>query len=97
MLFYAISLFMARHLNTPNPENAYITELKETARVGTSETAVRCTAIQMLLVGIPREHVCKALIVTQRALQKWIKAFNECGIDGLIAKKRPGHTAILKG
>jgi len=87
---------MARPLTIPNPENADLAELKEAARVGSSETVVRCTAIQMLLVDIPREQVCKALIVTQRALRKWIKAFNERGVDGLIVKKRPGRTALLK-
>lgn len=88
---------MARPLTIPNPENASLSELKEAARVGSSETVVRCTAIQMLLVDISRQQVCKALIVTQRALRKWIKAFNERGVDGLIAKKRPGRTAIIKG
>jgi len=88
-------LLMARPLIIANPENADLSELKEAARVGASETVVRCTAIQMLLVGISREQVCQALIVTQRALRKWIKIFNECGVDGLIAKKRPGRTAII--
>lgn len=88
---------MARPLLEPNADNATISELKETARVGSSETALRCTAIQFLLAGSPRQQVCNALEVTQRALRKWISAFNCCGIDGLIAKKRPGRTRILSG
>ena len=67
--------FMAQRLLTPNPENASILELKEVARVGSNETALRCTAIQMLIVGISREQVCQALLVTDRALRKWINAF----------------------
>ena len=47
---------MARPLIIPNPENADLSELIEAARVGYSETVVRCTAIQMLLVGISREQ-----------------------------------------
>ena len=47
-------LYMARHLLEPNPHNATIEELKDTDRIGSSETALRCTAIQMLLVGINR-------------------------------------------
>lgn len=83
---------MARPLIEPNPENASIHELKEAARVGTSETSTRCIAIQMLIIGISREQVCQALLVTTRALLKWIHAFNEHGVDGLIANKRPGRS-----
>lgn len=82
---------MARPSIEPNPENASIQELKEAARVGTSETALRCTAIQMLIIGITREQVCQALLVSPRALLKWVHAFNESGVDGLIANKRPGR------
>lgn len=71
-------------------------ELKHVSRVGSNETATRCTAIQMLLAGADRELVCKALVVTNRALRMWIKRFNECGVDGLIVKKRPGRTAIIR-
>ena len=88
---------MARPRLEPNAENATIGELKETGRVGSSETALRFTAIQFLLAGTSREQVCDALEVTERALRKWIKVFNCYGIDGLIAKKRPGRTRILSG
>jgi len=88
---------MGRPRIYPNPENGTLEDLKETSRVGSSETAQRCTAIQLLLSGVSREAVCQALIITERAVRKWIKAFNEKGIDGIIAKKRPGRTSILKG
>lgn len=88
---------MARPLLTPNPENATIEELKQVSRVSSSETATRCTAIQMLLVGADRELVCQALLVTNRALRKWINRFNHSGVDGLIVKKRPGRMAIING
>lgn len=80
----------------PLAENGSIEELKATGRVGSIETATRCTALQMLLAGIERELVCKALEVTDRAVRKWIRAFNERGVDGLIANKRPGRTAMLR-
>ncbi len=51
-------LIMARQILEPTVENATISELKETARVGTSETALRCTAIQFLLAGTTRQQVC---------------------------------------
>lgn len=88
---------MARRLLKPNPENASLHELKLTARVGSSETALRCTAIQLLITGVTRDQVCRALLVTDRSLRTWITAFNERGVDGLIVRKRPGRTAILRG
>ena len=63
--------------------------------LGSNETATRCSAIQMLLTGVDRELVCNALLVTNRALRKWINRFNQCGVDGLIVKKRPGTMAII--
>jgi len=44
--------------------------------MGYSETATRCTAIQMLLAGAKRELVRNALLITNRALRKWINRFN---------------------
>jgi len=86
---------MARVLLIPNPENATIEELKLVSRVGSNETATRCTAIQMLLAGADRDLVCNALLVTNRAIRKWITRFNQCGVDGLIVKKRPGRMTII--
>ncbi len=63
---------MARPLLIADPENATIEELKQVSRVGSNETATRCSAIQMLLAGIDRELVCNALLVTNRALRKSI-------------------------
>ena len=86
---------MAQRLLIPHPENATIEELKQVSRVGSNETATRCTAIQMLLAGADRELVCNSLLVTNRALRKWINRFNKSGVNGLIDKKRPGRMAIV--
>jgi transposase len=86
---------MARPLLIPYSENATIEELKEVSRIGSSETATRCTAIQMLLAGANRELVCNSLLITNRALRKWINRFNQSGVDGIIVKKRPGRTVII--
>ena len=88
---------MARPLLIANPENATIEELKQVSRVGSNQTATRCTAIQMLLAGANRDLVCNALLVTNRAIRKWISRFNRCGVDGLIVKKRPGRMTIITG
>ena len=71
--------------------------LKQVSRVGSIETAARCTAIQMLLAGIDRQLVCKALLVTNRALRKWINRFNQCGVDGLIVKKTARQNGHYQG
>ncbi|WDP92646.1 MAG: helix-turn-helix domain-containing protein [Desulfobacter sp.] len=49
------------------------------------------------MTGVPRPNVCQALMVGDRAVRNWINFFNKKGADGLIVKKRPGRTAILKG
>jgi transposase len=51
----------------------------------------------MLLAGADRNVVCKALVISERALRKWINLFNRSGADALIVNKRPGRTAILVG
>ncbi len=58
---------MAQSLLIADPENATIEELKQVSRVGSNETATRCSAIQMLLAGADRKLVCNALLVTNRA------------------------------
>jgi hypothetical protein len=54
---------MARVLLIANPENATIEELKQVSRVGSNETATRCSAIQMLLAGADRQLVCYETVV----------------------------------
>ena len=46
---------MARPLLMAHPENATIEELKQISRVGSNETATRCSAMQMLLAGVDRK------------------------------------------
>ncbi len=43
---------MVRRLLEPDAENGTRSELKEAGRVGSNETALRCTAGRMLLTGI---------------------------------------------
>ena len=66
---------MAQPLLIPCPENETIQELKQVSRISYSETATRCTAIQMLLAGTGRQLVCDTLLVTNRILRKWITRF----------------------
>lgn len=91
---------MARRHEDPNPENVSLQELQRIFHTAkSSETRRRCMGLIMLLTGSSRDQVCHALDVTPRSLRNWIRAFNVCGIDGLIAQKRPGApkkiTALL--
>ena len=63
---------MAPPLLIAHPQNATIEELKQVFRLGSNETATRCSAIQMLLAGAHRELVCNALLVTHRGLRNLI-------------------------
>ncbi len=81
---------MARRYAQPNPENASSADLHAAARAGSHETQRRCMAIIMLITGIEREQVCDALLACKSAVRKWVRAFNEQGIDGLIVKERSG-------
>jgi hypothetical protein len=55
---------MPQPLLMAHPDNATIEKLKQVSRVGSNETATRCSAIQMLLAGVDRKLVCNALLVT---------------------------------
>ena len=81
---------MARMLAQPNPENASRAELHTAIRAGSYETQRRCVAILMLIAGSTREQACRAMQVSPSAVRKWVRAFNLCGIDGLLVRKRSG-------
>jgi transposase len=51
----------------------------------------------MLLVGSSREQVMKTVEPSDSAIRKIVRAFNLYGVDGLIAKRRPGRTPLISG
>ncbi len=65
---------MARPLLMAHPENATIEKLKQVSRLGSNETATRCSAIQMLLAGVDRELVCKT---EKKLLERLDQAISE--------------------
>ena len=81
----------------PNPENASLSGLQAARKAGNRETDRRCLVIIMLLIGSSREQVMKTAELSDSAIRKIIRAFNSYGIDGLIAKKRPGRTPLISG
>jgi len=53
--------------------------------------------IILLLTGSSREQAKRAFDLSDSAVRKIIRAFNSYGIDGLVAKKRPGRTPLISG
>ena len=87
---------MARSLLTPiNYSDDSLIKLKRVASLGSRETSLRCTAIQMLLTGADRQLVTDSLLITDRVLRNWINIFNQYGVDGLIVNKRLGRRSTL--
>jgi len=80
----------------PNPENCSHDDL-ETARkcTPTQQASVRMMAIRALLIGTAFSLVAAIFSVDSRSLTRWIKAFNERGIDGLIDEPRSGRPRAL--
>jgi transposase len=88
---------VARRYLAPNPENASLADLRSARKAGNRETDRRCLVIIMLLVGSTREQVMKTVELTDDAIRKIIRAFNLYGVDGLIARKRPGRAPLISG
>ena len=85
---------MAQRYLIPNPENASLADLQAVRKAGNRETDRRYLVIIMLLIGSSREQVMKAVDLSESAIKKIIKAFNDYGVDGLIAKKRTGRKPV---
>ena len=76
----------------PNPENCSRAELETAAAcTPTKKNYIRLNAIRLLFNGFPREQVAFLSFVSLRTLGRWVKAFNERGIDGLLEKPRSGR------
>lgn len=62
---------------------------------GSKETYRRCLVVIVLLSGIFREQAMKVTTLSESAAKKIIRALNPCGVDGLIARKRPGRRLVI--
>lgn len=88
---------MAQRYLAPNPENASLADLYVAQRAGNRETSRRCTVIILLLTGSTREQAMRAFDLSESAVKKIVRAFNSYGIDGLVAKRRPGRMPLISG
>jgi transposase len=57
----------------------------------TEEGFYRLQGISFLYKGFSKEEVSNLLNVTLRSVQKWVKNFNEAGIEGLLGSRRTGR------
>lgn len=87
---------MAAHRLKLNAENASLAELETAARCAPTQRGHhRFRAMIALMEGIQRETVAKIFGVSERAVRRWIRAFNEQGIDGLKEEPRTGRPRLI--
>jgi len=87
---------MAPARTTPNGENGKLDELDIALKCApTGRSRERLRAIKALLVGVDIEDVAKIFYVSSRTVLRWIRAWNESGVDGLIEKVREGRPKLI--
>jgi len=76
----------------PNAENCSLAELETAMRcTPRKRSAMRMLAIKTLRLGVDFETVCSIHGIGPKTLTRWIAAFNERGLDGLIERPRSGR------
>jgi transposase len=76
----------------PNAENCSSAELETAMRAAARPRAfVRMKAMHTLLRGFDHDTVAGVFNITRSTLNRWIRRFNEKGIDGLIDAPRSGR------
>jgi transposase len=87
---------MAPKLIKPNPENASLAELETAAKAAPTQRGHnRYRAIIALIMGFEHAAVAKLFGVSEKSLGRWVRAFNQSGIDGLIEEPRQGRPRII--
>jgi transposase len=80
----------------PNAENASLAELETAAKAApTQKGHNRFRAIIARIMGFEHSAVAQLFGVGEKSLGRWVRAFNEAGIDGLVYEPRPGRPRII--
>jgi hypothetical protein len=87
----AIFELMAQPLLIAHPENATIEGLKQVSRLGSNETATRCSASQMLLAGADRQLVCNVCKNEEKLLERLDQAI----LDVIDNPEKTQQTAAI--
>jgi transposase len=75
-----------------NRTTATIAEVQQSMLCSpTQEGFYRLQAITFLYKGYSKEEVARLCDVTLRAVQQWVKTFNDSGIDGVLGSARTGR------
>lgn len=83
---------MARRGLKPNLENCNLRELETASNCSPSLRGHRrMLAMKFLSIGVSHEEVAEGFSISKKTLYRWIKRFNEHGIDGLIEGFRSGR------
>jgi transposase len=76
----------------PNPENATLAELETAAKAAaTQREHNRFRAIIAVILGFADAAVAQLFGISEKTLRRWVIAFNETGIDGLLEEPRSGR------
>jgi len=82
----------------PNQENCTLDELETAARAAPIQrTNLRLMAIKALAMGIPHEQVAALFGVNEDSVSRWVRRFNERGIDGITEGPRSGRPPKIRG
>ena len=88
---------MSRPRNLPNLENCTDEELTTSAKAAPIQrTNLRLTAIKALAMGIPHAQVALLFGVNEDSVSRWVRRFNERGIDGITEGSRSGRPPKIK-
>lgn len=83
---------MSRQALMPNAENCSLEELETALQAASSlRSHRRMLAMKMLLTGFTHDQVAPLFSCDQRTLRRWVKRFNQAGIDGLLDAPKPGR------
>ena len=88
---------MSRAQLRPNVENASFVELETAAKCArTQRESNRYRAIMALIMGFERGAVARVFGVSERAVRRWISAFNKQGVDGLLDEPKAGRPRAIR-
>ncbi len=76
----------------PNQENCTLEELETSAKAAPIQrTQLRLMAIKALTMGLPHTQVAALFGVNEDTVSRWVRRFNERGIDGITEGPRSGR------
>ena len=88
---------MSRPRNMPNQENCTLEELVMPDKAALiHRTNIRLMAIKPLTMGISHEQVAVLFGVNEDSVLRWVKRFNERGLDGITEGPRSGRPTKIK-